>query len=78
MGPKAIDTWIEDGKDGLQGHYVLHEPDRDVTGTLEPVGDATCDVAVFQWTDIYGTGIARLHFFTDRHCFEGIGGPRCR
>ncbi len=55
---------------------MLHEPDRDVPGTLEPVGDDGCDVALFQWTDVYGTGMARLHFFPDRHCFEGDWGRR--
>ncbi len=74
VGPKAIDTWIEAGKDGLEGRYVLHEPNRDVSGTLEPLGDADCNVALFQWTDLYGTGIARLRFFPDRHCFEGNWG----
>ncbi len=74
VGPKAIDTWIEDSADGLHGRYVLHEPDRDVTGTLEPIGDEGCDVALFQWTDVYGTGVARLHFMSDRHCFEGNWG----
>ena len=74
IGPKPIDTWIEDGPAGLVGHYVLHEPDRDVPGTLEPLGDAACEVGLFQWTDRYGTGIARLRFFPDRHCFEGSWG----
>lgn len=74
IGPKAIDTWIEDSPTGLRGRYVLHEPDHDVPGTLEAVGDEACDIALFQWTDIYGTGIARLHFYPDRHCFEGNWG----
>ena len=73
-GPKAIDTWIEETSAGLAGHYVLHEPDRDVIGTLAPIGDESCDVALFRWTDLYGTGIARLHFLPDRRCFEGNWG----
>ena len=74
IGPKAIDTWIEDSPAGLHGRYVLHEPGHDVAGTLEALGDETCDVGLFQWTDIYGTGVARLRFFPDRHCFEGNWG----
>ena len=73
-GPKAIDTWIEETSAGLAGRYTLHEPDRDVTGTLAPIGDESCDVALFRWTDLYGTGLARLRFFPDRHCFEGNWG----
>ena len=53
------------------GHYVLHEPTRDVAGMLDPVHDDGCDAAVFRWSDLYGTGVARLQFFPDRHCFEG-------
>ena len=74
VGPKAIDTWIEESADGLRGRYVLHEPERDVTGTLETIGDEACDTALFQWTDLYGTGVARLRFFQYRHCFEGNWG----
>ena len=74
-GQKPIDTWIEETVDGrLQGHYVLHEPTRDVTGTLDAVEDAGCNVAVFRWTDMYGTGLARLVFVPERHCFEGTWG----
>ena len=75
VGQKPIDTWITETPEGqLQGHYVLHEPDRDVTGTLDAVGDDGCEVAVFRWTDVYGTGLARLHFFPERRCFEGAWG----
>ena len=74
IGPKAIDTWIEDSPTGLRGRYVLHERDHDVSGTLEALGDESCDVGLFQWTDIDGTGVARLRFFPDRHCFEGNWG----
>jgi hypothetical protein len=73
-GPKAIDTWIEETQAGLSGSYVLHEEARDVTGTLEPLGDEDCDVALFRWTDVYGTGVARLHFHPAAHCFEGTWG----
>jgi hypothetical protein len=73
-GPKAIDTWIEDTPQGLAGSYVLHESEREVTGTLEPLGDEDCDVALFKWTDLYGTGVARLRFHPDAHCFEGSWG----
>ncbi len=73
-GPKAIDTTIEDGPTGLSGSYLLHEPTRDVAGTLEPLGDEGCDVALFRWTDVYGTGVARLHFSPGYHCFEGAWG----
>ena len=73
-GPKEIDTTIEDTPSGLAGSYVLHEETRDVAGTLEPIGDDGCDVALFRWTDVYGTGVARLHFYPDRHCFEGDWG----
>ena len=75
VGPHSIDTWIEETADGrLQGHYVLHEPTRDVTGTLDPVGDESCGVTVFRWTDIYGSGLARLQFDLERHCFDGAWG----
>ena len=75
LGERAIDTWIALTPEGrLQGHYVLHEPSRDVTGTLDAVGDEGCDTAVFRWTDVYGTGLARLRFYPDRHCFEGAWG----
>ena len=74
QGKKAIDTWLEETTKGLSGTYVLHEPTREVTGTLEPLGDEDCGVAVFRWTDLYGTGIARLHFFPAEHCFEGTWG----
>lgn len=74
-GMKPIETWIEQAPDGrLQGRYTLHEPTRQVQGTLDPVGDDGCEVAVFRWTDIYGTGLARLRFDTGRHCFEGAWG----
>ena len=75
MGEKPIDTWITETADGrLAGRYVLHEPDRDVEGTLDPVGDAGCNVAVFRWTDVYGTGVAQLNFIPERRCFEGAWG----
>ena len=74
-GPKAIDTWITEGPSGaLSGTYVLHEPDRDVRGTLDPLGDDGCDAALFRWTDVYGAGVARLRFFPQAHCFEGEWG----
>ncbi len=75
VGPKPIDTWIEEGADGrLQGRYLLHEPGRDVPGTLDPLGDETCGVAIFRWSDLYGSGLARLEFDVARHCFEGAWG----
>ncbi len=74
QGPKAIDTWLEDTPAGLAGTYVLHEPTRDVPGTLEALGDEDCDVALFRWTDLYGSGTARLRFYPSRHCFEGSWG----
>jgi hypothetical protein len=74
-GPKAIDTWIEAAPDGaLTGTYTLHEARRDVPGTLEYLGDDGCDAALFRWTDLYGTGVARLRFHPDQHCFEGAWG----
>ncbi len=74
-GVKLIDAWIEQGPDGrLQGRYVLHEPAREVPGTLDPVGDESCNVAVFRWTDLYGTGLTRLEFDPARHCFDGAWG----
>ncbi len=73
-GIKPIDTWIEDTPAGLSGHYVLHEPERDVPGTLEALGDVECGVAQFRWTDLYGSGVARLRFDLDRHCFDGNWG----
>ena len=74
-GEKSIETWIELTPDGrLQGRYVLHEPKRDVPGVLAPVGDADCEVGMFRWTDLYGTGLAELHFYPERHCFEGAWG----
>jgi len=73
-GPKAIDTWLEDTPNGLAGTYVLHEPTREVTGTLEALGDDGCGVALFRWTDLYGTGVARLQFHLPQHCFEGAWG----
>jgi hypothetical protein len=74
QGPKAIDTWLEETPGGLAGGYTLHEPERDVAGTLEALGDEDCDVALFRWTDLYGTGIARLRFYPAQHCFEGTWG----
>ena len=74
-GIKPIDTWIEETADGrLQGHYVIHEPARDVSGTLDPVADESCNVAIFRWTDVYGSGLARLEFDPARHCFDGAWG----
>ena len=71
-GEKPIDTWITETPDGrLTGHYILHEPTREVEGTLEAVGDQGCETAVFRWTDIYGSGLAQLHFYPERRCFEG-------
>jgi hypothetical protein len=75
QGPKTIDTWLEETPDGLAGSYVLHEPGREVQGTLEALGDdADCHVALFRWSDLYGTGIARLRFYPAQHCFEGSWG----
>lgn len=74
MGPKAIDTWLEETPNGLAGTYVLHEPTREVTGTLQALGDADCEVALFRWTDLYGTGVVRLRFYPAQHCFEGSWG----
>ena len=72
---QRIETWIEQAPDGrLQGRYVLHEPTRDVPGTLAPVGDDGCGTAVFRWTDLYGTGLSRLQFFPEQHCFDGYWG----
>ena len=72
---QPIDAWIDEGADGrLQGRYVLHEAGRDVAGVLASVGDEGCEVAVFQWTDLYGTGLVRLRFFPERRCFEGAWG----
>jgi hypothetical protein len=74
-GPKNIDTWIDETPDGrLAGHYVLHEETRDVQGTLDPVGDEDCDIAIFRWSDIYGSGLTRLTFDTTHHCFDGAWG----
>jgi hypothetical protein len=74
-GLKPIDTWIEETQDGrLRGHYIIHEPGRDVSGTLDPVGDDGCNVAVFRWSDVYGEGLARLVFTPERHCFAGAWG----
>ncbi len=73
-GLKSIDTWIEETPAGLSGSYVLHEETREVTGTLEPLGDEDCNVGLFRWTDLYGTGIARLRFHPAAHCFEGSWG----
>ena len=43
-GMKLIDAWIEQAPDGrLRGRYVLHEPSREVAGTLDPVGDDGCN-----------------------------------
>ena len=70
-----IDAWITETTDGhLQGHYILHEPLRDVPGTLAPLSDSACDTATFQWTDLYGTGIVELQFYPARRCFEGNWG----
>lgn len=75
IGLKPIETWIEQEPDGrLAGRYVLHESERDVAGTLDAVGDEGCDTAVFRWTDLYGTGLARLQFYPERRCFEGAWG----
>ena len=74
QGPKAIDTAIIETPSGLAGSYVLHEPTREVPGTLEALGDEDCNVALFRWTDVYGTGIARLRFYPGAHCFEGSWG----
>ena len=74
QGPKPIDTEIMDTPAGLSGTYVLHEPTRDVEGKLEPLGDEDCNVALFRWTDLYGTGLARLRFFPGYRCFEGSWG----
>jgi hypothetical protein len=75
MGIKPIDTWIDETPEGtLQGHYVLHEPGRDVAGTLDAVGDEACNTAIFRWTDLYGSGLARLIFDPTHHCFEGAWG----
>ena len=45
-----------------------------MTGTLEALGDDGCGVALFRWTDLYGTGIARLQFHLAERCFEGSWG----
>ena len=75
QGPKAVDSWIEAAPGGaLTGSYVLHEPKRDVHGTLDYLGDDGCDAALFRWTDLYGTGIARLQFHLEQRCFEGEWG----
>jgi hypothetical protein len=75
QGPKPVDTWIETAPGGaLGGSYTLHEERRDVTGTLDYLGDDGCDTALFRWTDLYGTGIARLRFHPERRCFEGAWG----
>lgn len=73
-GMKSIDTWLEETPAGLSGRYVLHEESRDVTGTLDPLGDDGCEVAEFRWTDLYGSGIVRLKFNPATHCFEGTWG----
>ena len=74
-GEKPIDTWIEEAPDGrLQGRYTLHEPGRDVQGTLDPLGDESCNTAIFRWTDLYGSGLTRLTFDLARHCFDGAWG----
>ena len=75
QGPKRIDTWIViDPDDRLSGRYVLHEPTRDVPGTLEAMADDSCNAAVFRWNDLYGTGLVRLQFQTADHCFDGTWG----
>jgi hypothetical protein len=75
QGPKRIDTWITlDPDDRLSGRYMLHEPTRDVPGTLQAVGDDGCDAALFRWTDLYGTGLVRLQFQPADHCFDGAWG----
>jgi hypothetical protein len=75
QGPKAVDTWIEMAPGGeLTGSYLLHEPTRDVKGRLEWLGDDGCGAGLFRWTDLYGTGIARLQFRLAQRCFEGEWG----
>ena len=75
QGPKRIDAWITEAPDGrLSGRYILHEPTRDVPGTLDPVGDDGCNAAVFRWTALYGTGTVRLQFYPADHCFQGAWG----
>ena len=75
VGEKPIETWITEAPDGrLQGHYILHEPGREVQGTLDPVADDGCQAALFRWTDLYGTGLARLRFHPEHRCFEGAWG----
>ena len=77
QGEKSIDTYIAIDPDGrLSGHYVLHEPTRDVPGTLDALGDTGCGTALFRWTDLYGTGLAELHFHPGRRCFEGAWGQQ--
>jgi hypothetical protein len=75
QGPKAVDTWLEAAPGGaLTGTYLLHEPKRDVQGSLDYLSDDGCGAALFQWHDLYGTGIARLRFDLERRCFEGEWG----
>ena len=74
IGPKPIDTWIEDGPAGLVGHYVLHEPDRDVPGTLEPLGDARLRSRPLPMDRPLRHRHRPPPFLPDRHCFEGSWG----
>ena len=79
-GEKRIETWIDITPEGrLQGHYILHEPTRKVHGTLDAVnGSASmpCETTIFTWTDLYGTGLARLRFHPERRCFDGAWGTQ--
>ena len=62
MAEKAIDTWIELAPDGrLQGHYVLHEPER-TCRALDAVGTSAAKRAML--LDRHSTAAAwcRLQF----------------
>ena len=72
---QAFDATFELAEDGrLRGRYVLHEPGRDVPGTLTTMVDEDCETTMFRWTDVYGSGVARLTFYPKQHCFDGHWG----
>jgi hypothetical protein len=56
------------------GHYVMHEADRDVRGTLEFERSLSPTDHRFTWTDTYGTGYVEFRFLPDYSGFKGVWG----
>lgn len=66
-------TLNEDG--AITGSYVMHEPDKDVSGTISDCQLVDTLTLQCTWDDVYDTGDLRVTFAEDFSQFDGYWTP---